>query len=63
MNKLAAVLALAAVSGCVAVTYQGAGQQITPRAGQTLVFGRLRLSWRSTSTCSRCCSFSGAWHS
>jgi hypothetical protein len=41
--RLAAVLALAAVSGCVAVTYQRAGEHITPRAGQTLVFGRLRF--------------------
>jgi hypothetical protein len=39
----AAVLAMGAVSGCVAVTYQRAGQRITPRAGQTLVFGRLRF--------------------
>ena len=41
--RLAAVLALAAVSACVAVTYQRAGEHITPRAGQTLVFGRLRF--------------------
>ncbi len=41
--RLAAVLALAAVSACVAVTYQRAGKHITPRAGQTLVFGRLRF--------------------
>jgi len=37
------MLALAAVSACVAVTYQRAGEHITPRAGQTLVFGRLRF--------------------
>ncbi len=41
MTRLAAVLALAAVTGCVAVTYQRAGQRITPRAEETLVFGRL----------------------
>jgi hypothetical protein len=43
MKKLAAALALAAVWGCVAVTYQRAGRQITPRAGQALVFGRVRF--------------------
>lgn len=39
----AAALALAALPGCVAVSYPRAGEQITPRAGQTLVFGRLRF--------------------
>lgn len=43
MKKLAVVLALAVMSGCVGVTYQRAGQRITPRAGQTLVFGRVRF--------------------
>lgn len=43
MNKTAVALVLAAVSGCVAVTYQHAGQHITPRAGQTLVLGRVRF--------------------
>jgi hypothetical protein len=43
MKKLAVALVLAALSGCVAVTYQRAGERITPRAGQTLVFGRLRF--------------------
>jgi hypothetical protein len=43
MKKLAVALALAALWGCVAVTYQRAGRRITPRAGQTLVFGRVRF--------------------
>jgi hypothetical protein len=40
---IAANLALAALMGCVAVGYQSAGQHISPRAGKTLVFGRLRF--------------------
>jgi hypothetical protein len=43
MKKLAVALALAALWGCVAVRYQRAGQHITPRAGQTLLFGRVRF--------------------
>ncbi|HLZ45061.1 MAG TPA: hypothetical protein VKQ05_05215 [Gemmatimonadales bacterium] len=45
MQKLALPLALVltASSGCVAVTYQRAGDQIRPRAGQTLFFGRVRF--------------------
>jgi hypothetical protein len=43
MRKLAVALALAALWGCVTVTYQRAGRQITPRSGQTLVFGRVRF--------------------
>lgn len=43
MRKLAVVLALAVTSGCVGVTYQRAGERITPRAGQVLVFGRVRF--------------------
>jgi len=43
MKKLAVGLALAALSGCVAVTYQRAGQHITPRSGQVLAFGRVRF--------------------
>jgi hypothetical protein len=44
MKQLAIALALVAASGCVTVTYQRAGQRITPRTGQTLVFGRVRFS-------------------
>ena len=36
-------LALAVLSGCVSVRYQGHGQTITPRAEETLVFGRVRF--------------------
>lgn len=43
MKRLAAALTLAAASGCVAVSYQRAGQYITPRTGQTFVFGRVRF--------------------
>lgn len=43
MKKLAWALALVALSGCVAVRYQRAGRHITPRAGQALVFGRVRF--------------------
>ena len=45
-RKLAIALALAAASAgasCIAVTYQRAGERITPRSGQTLVFGRVRF--------------------
>jgi len=43
VKKLAAALVLAALAGCVAVAYQHAGQYISPRAGRTLVFGRVRF--------------------
>lgn len=43
MRRLGAVLGLAGLLGCVGVTYQGAGERITPRAGETLMFGRLRF--------------------
>jgi hypothetical protein len=43
MRKLGAVFALIGGLGCVGVTYQGAGERITPRAGETLVFGRMRF--------------------
>ena len=43
MKQLAVALALTAVSGCVAVTYQQAGQHIAPRPGQVLAFGRVRF--------------------
>lgn len=45
MRKLTLPLAfvLAAAAGCVSVTYQRAGEQIRPRAGQTLLFGRVRF--------------------
>ena len=39
----AVTLALAALLGCVAVSYQPPGQHITPHEGKTLVFGRLRF--------------------
>ena len=42
-HRIAVALALAVLSGCVAVSYQRPGRHITPRAGQTLVFGRLRF--------------------
>ena len=35
--------ALAVFSGCVSVHYQRPGSQIVPRAGETLVFGRVRF--------------------
>jgi len=37
------VLPLAALSACVSVHYPRPGPSITPRAGETLVFGRLRF--------------------
>lgn len=37
------MFALAAVSGCVAVSYQRAGDNVNPRSGETLVFGRVRF--------------------
>ena len=43
MKPLLAAIVLAAVTGCVKVTYQRSGQEVTPRAGQTLVFGRVRF--------------------
>jgi hypothetical protein len=36
-------LALAVLSGCVSVRYQRPGRHITPRAGETLVFDRVRF--------------------
>ena len=36
-------LALAVLSGCVSVRYLRPGRDIAPRAGETLVFGRLRF--------------------
>ncbi len=36
-------LALAAACACVTVTYPHSGQSIAPRAGETLMFGRLRF--------------------
>ena len=41
-SKLA-VAALVALAACVGVTYQRAGERVTPRSGQTLLFGRLRF--------------------
>ena len=43
MKRFAMVLALVAMSGCVAVRYQRAGDHISPRAGQTLLYGRIRF--------------------
>lgn len=42
-RSIALALALAALSGCVSIRYQRPGRQITPRAGETLVFGRIRF--------------------
>jgi hypothetical protein len=42
MRKLAAALALAVWLGCVSVSYPRAGD-ISPRTGESLVFGRLRF--------------------
>ena len=42
-HRTAVALALAALSACVGISYQRPGQHISPRAGRTLVFGRLRL--------------------
>ena len=39
----AAIFALTALPGCVSVRYQRPGRQIAPRAGETLVFGRVRF--------------------
>lgn len=39
----ATMAALTVLSGCVSVRYQRAGRQIAPRAGETLVFGRVRF--------------------
>lgn len=41
--SIAVTLALVALSGCVAVSYQPPGQHITPHEGKTLVFARLRF--------------------
>jgi len=38
-----ATLALAALAGCVGISYQSPGQPVTPHAGKTLVFGRVRF--------------------
>lgn len=46
MKRLARALLLTAAivgSACVSVTYQRAGERITARSGQTLVFGRVRF--------------------
>ena len=40
---ITAKLALALLSACVSLHYQRPGRQITPRAGETLVFGRVRF--------------------
>jgi hypothetical protein len=42
-HGIALALVLAALPGCVDVRYQRPGQHIAPRAGKTLVFGRLRF--------------------
>lgn len=42
-RSLAVTLGLAVVSSCVSVRYQRPGRHITPRAGETLVFGRVRF--------------------
>jgi hypothetical protein len=42
-HGLALVVAIVALAGCAAVTYQKPGHPITPRAGETLVFGRVRF--------------------
>jgi hypothetical protein len=42
-HSIAVTLALAVLSGCVSVRYQGPGEQITPRRGETLSFGRVRF--------------------
>jgi hypothetical protein len=41
-RSTAVALALA-VSGCVSFHYQGAGERVTPRRGETLIFGRIRF--------------------
>lgn len=43
MKQRAVALALTVLWGCVGVRYQRAGNEITPRAGQALVFGRVRF--------------------
>ncbi|HYL22189.1 MAG TPA: hypothetical protein VEU74_10540 [Gemmatimonadales bacterium] len=43
LRSIAVTLALAVLPGCVSIRYQGPGRHITPRAGETLVFGRLRF--------------------
>lgn len=47
-HQIAAMLAFAALSGCVGVSYQRPGRPVTPRAGKTLVLGRLRFFHNTT---------------
>ena len=42
-NVIGVMFALAVLPGCVSVHYQRPGSQILPRAGEALVFGRVRL--------------------
>jgi hypothetical protein len=42
-RSIAVVLSLAVLSGCVSIRYQRPVSHIAPRAGETLVFGRVRL--------------------
>jgi len=42
-RSFAVMLSLAALTTCVVVRYQPHGRYITPRVGETLVFGRLRF--------------------
>jgi hypothetical protein len=43
VRKLVVALVVVALAGCVSVAYQRAGERITPRAGQALVFGSIRF--------------------
>lgn len=42
-NLIGVMFALAILPGCVSVHYQRPGSQISPRTGETLVFGRVRF--------------------
>lgn len=42
-RSIAVALAVAVLSGCVSIHYQRPGREITPRRGETLIFGRVRF--------------------
>ncbi len=43
MLAIGLTLSLVVLSGCVSVRHQGPGEQVTPRRGETLIFGRVRF--------------------
>ncbi|HEU5358754.1 MAG TPA: hypothetical protein VFU45_06530 [Gemmatimonadales bacterium] len=42
-RRTVVLLTLLALSGCVTIRYQRPGSEVTPRTGETLVFGRVRF--------------------